>query len=112
MPQSTSRRLPAASTRYLEPVTVPAAPRNVSLGIGVSFYRNWRRPPVDGEEKDNAETRRAQRSAEKDRSGCGRETDQSRRGGAQQCCAPTREDVSRRLWRAPFARRFGRFAGR
>src|SRR6266852_5683428 len=38
MPQSTRRRLPAASTRYLDPVTVPAAPRKVSLGIGVSFY--------------------------------------------------------------------------
>src|SRR6266446_4396542 len=38
MPQSTRRRLPAALTRYLDPVTVPAAPRKVSLGIGVSFY--------------------------------------------------------------------------
>jgi hypothetical protein len=26
--------LPFASTKYLEPVTVPAAPRNVSRGIG------------------------------------------------------------------------------
>ena len=36
-PQSTSRRLPSASTRYFEPVTVPAAPRKVSLGIGATF---------------------------------------------------------------------------
>ena len=36
-PQSTRSRLPSASTRYLEPVTVPAAPRNVSLGIGGVF---------------------------------------------------------------------------
>src|SRR5882757_5991915 len=43
MPQSIRRRLPAASIRYLEPVTVPAAPRKVSLGIGVSLYRReWR----------------------------------------------------------------------
>ena len=33
-PQSTSRRLPAASIKYLEPVTVPAAPRKVIWGIG------------------------------------------------------------------------------
>src|SRR4029077_480367 len=89
MPQSTRRRFVAASTRYLDPVTVPAAPRNVSLGIEVSFYRNCRWPPVDGEEKDNPETRRAQRSAEKNGSGRWRETDQSLRDGAQQCCAPT-----------------------
>src|SRR3984893_10789446 len=41
MPQSTSKRLPAASTRYFEPVTVPAAPRNVRRGIGrwgADFY--------------------------------------------------------------------------
>src|SRR6266404_3224881 len=34
MPQSTSSRLPAASTRYFEPVTLPAAPRKVSFAIG------------------------------------------------------------------------------
>src|SRR5713226_2175676 len=34
MPQSTSSRLPAASTRYFEPVTHPAAPRKVSFAIG------------------------------------------------------------------------------
>src|SRR5712691_4446669 len=39
MPQSTSRRFPAASTRYFDPVTVPAAPKKVSLAISVSLYR-------------------------------------------------------------------------
>src|SRR5229473_1423115 len=39
MPQSTSRRFPAASTRYFDPVTVPAAPRNVSLAISEPLYR-------------------------------------------------------------------------
>src|SRR5262252_6648429 len=39
-PQSTSSFLPAASTRYLEPVTHPAAPRKVSFAIGEIFYRN------------------------------------------------------------------------
>src|ERR1700675_2091948 len=33
MPQSSSSFFPAASTRYFEPVTVPAAPKNVSLAI-------------------------------------------------------------------------------
>src|ERR1700733_4811064 len=33
MPQSSSNFLPAASTKYLDPVTVPAAPRKVSFGI-------------------------------------------------------------------------------
>src|ERR1700685_803029 len=33
MPQSNSNFLPAASTKYLDPVTVPAAPRKVSFGI-------------------------------------------------------------------------------
>src|ERR1700690_2093721 len=37
-PQSTSNRLPPASTRYFEPVTVPAAPRKVIFGIGLAFY--------------------------------------------------------------------------
>src|SRR5271167_3971132 len=36
MPQSTSSFLPAASTRYFEPVTVPAAPRNVSFAISLA----------------------------------------------------------------------------
>src|ERR1700675_3863552 len=39
MPQSTSRRLPAASTRYFEPVTQPAAPKKVSFAIELPFYR-------------------------------------------------------------------------
>src|SRR5450432_5407 len=39
MPQSSSNRLPAASTKYFEPVTVPAAPRKVSFAIGLSLYR-------------------------------------------------------------------------
>src|ERR1700693_1819333 len=34
-PQSISNLLPCVSTRYLEPVTVPAAPRKVILGIWV-----------------------------------------------------------------------------
>src|SRR5882757_8672053 len=51
MPQSISRRLPAASTRYLEPVTVPAAPRKVSLGIGVSLYRRDGRSQCVGIQK-------------------------------------------------------------
>src|SRR5580704_3238938 len=34
-PQSISSLLPCVSSRYLEPVTVPAAPRNVILGIWV-----------------------------------------------------------------------------
>ena len=42
MPQSTSKRLPFASTRYLDPVTVPAAPRNVSFAISQPLYRNAR----------------------------------------------------------------------
>src|SRR5579862_6265487 len=33
-PQSTSSRLPSASNRYFDPVTVPAAPRKVIFGIG------------------------------------------------------------------------------
>ena len=37
MPQSTSSRLPAASTKYLEPVTHPAAPRKVSFAIEFVF---------------------------------------------------------------------------
>src|SRR5229473_2057068 len=45
MPQSTSRRFPAASTRYFDPVTVPAAPRNVSLAISVPLYRIQRALP-------------------------------------------------------------------
>src|SRR5215475_1339777 len=36
IPQSTSSRLPAASTRYFEPVTVPAAPKNVNFAIAFS----------------------------------------------------------------------------
>src|SRR6266403_785970 len=51
MPQSIRRRLPAASTRYLEPVTVPAAPRKVSLGIGVSLYRRDGRSQCVGIQK-------------------------------------------------------------
>src|SRR6266403_6157284 len=51
MPQSIRRRLPAASTRYLEPVTVPAAQRKVSLGIGVSLYRRERRSQCVGIQK-------------------------------------------------------------
>src|SRR5882762_4674051 len=51
MPQSIRRRLPAASTRYLDPVTVPAAPRKVSLGIGVSLYRRDRRSQCVGIQK-------------------------------------------------------------
>src|SRR5579862_374800 len=35
MPQSSRSFLPAASTRYLEPVTVPAAPKKVSFAIHV-----------------------------------------------------------------------------
>src|SRR6266403_39564 len=74
MPQSIRRRLPAASTRYLEPVTVPAAPRKVSLGIGVSLYRRERRSQCVGiqkvlkrkyrrekAKKSNAEAQSAQR---------------------------------------------------
>src|SRR5689334_826645 len=38
-PQSTSSFLPAASTRYFDPVTLPAAPRNVSFAIALPFYR-------------------------------------------------------------------------
>src|SRR5215467_10204251 len=38
-PQSTSSFLPAASTRYFDPVTHPAAPRNVSFAIILPFYR-------------------------------------------------------------------------
>src|SRR6266852_5408692 len=45
MPQSTSRRFPAASSRYFDPVTVPAAPRKVSLAISVSLYRIQRGLP-------------------------------------------------------------------
>src|SRR5580765_5584877 len=33
IPQSSSSFFPAASTRYFDPVTVPAAPKNVSLAI-------------------------------------------------------------------------------
>src|ERR1700722_9066116 len=33
MPQSSNNFLPAASTRYLDPVTVPAAPRKGSFGM-------------------------------------------------------------------------------
>src|SRR6267154_2519355 len=111
MPQSIRRRLPAASTRYLEPVTVPAAPRKVSLGIGVSLYRRDRRSQCvevqkvlkrkrqrevfeekkrkeyrrkEARRNDNAEKRSTQRSAEKT---TGRIA--SCRDGAQQCCAPT-----------------------
>ena len=42
-PQSSRRRLPPASTRCMEPVTVPAAPQNVS-------FMNWypRRIAVNG----------------------------------------------------------------
>src|ERR1700676_4250086 len=75
MPQSRRRRLFAASIRYLEPVTVPAAPRKVSLGIGVPLYRNCGGVKGSGEEKgkrekeaqekDNAETRRSRSYAEK-----------------------------------------------
>src|SRR5580704_10557386 len=39
-PQSTSNRLPSASTRYFDPVTVPAAPRKVILAMGPVFYAN------------------------------------------------------------------------
>src|SRR6266403_4868875 len=80
MPQSIRRRLPAASIRYLEPVTVPAAPRKVSLGIGVSLYRTdgrsqcvgiqkvlkrkYRREKAEEKpKKSNAEAQSAQRSA-------------------------------------------------
>src|SRR5215472_1922975 len=43
-PQSTSSFLlvpegPAASTRYFDPVTHPAAPRKVSFAIALPFYR-------------------------------------------------------------------------
>src|SRR5579863_1135276 len=38
-PQSTNNRLPSASIRYFEPVTVPAAPRKVILGMGRYFSR-------------------------------------------------------------------------
>ncbi len=33
MPQSKSSFLPAASTRYFDPVTVPAAPKKVNFAI-------------------------------------------------------------------------------
>src|SRR5579862_2545991 len=38
-PLSTSSFLPSASIRYFEPVTVPAAPRKVILGMGRYFSR-------------------------------------------------------------------------
>src|ERR1700683_2046478 len=47
MPQSSSNRLPAASTRYFDPVTVPAAPRKVSFAIG-SHCTRGAGIPVDG----------------------------------------------------------------
>jgi len=40
--------LPAASTRYLDPVTHPAAPRKVSFAMMPAFYWN---PGVSRDEK-------------------------------------------------------------
>src|ERR1700741_2358794 len=39
-PQSTSSFFPAASTRYFEPVTHPAAPKKVSFVMAPAFYPN------------------------------------------------------------------------
>src|SRR5579871_1246172 len=39
MPQSSSNFFPPASTKYLDPVTVPAAPRKVSFGMRQTLYR-------------------------------------------------------------------------
>src|SRR5712671_7358266 len=63
MPQSIRRRLPAASTRYLEPVTVPAAPRKVSVGIGVSLYRREWRSQMRGN-SESAKDKISKRKAE------------------------------------------------
>src|SRR5674476_572614 len=46
IPPSTRIRLPGRSTRYLEPVTVPAAPRNVSDSAAMSS--RWHAGPVRG----------------------------------------------------------------
>src|SRR5258708_39361578 len=99
MPQSIRRRLPAASTRYLEPVTVPAAPRKVSLGIGVSLYRRDRRSQCVGiqkvlKRKDRRERRKKSRRNLTRRRGGRRDGNRQRtitscRDGARQCCAPT-----------------------
>src|SRR5258705_3365624 len=101
MPQSIRRRLPAASTRYLEPVTVPAAPRKVSLGIGVSLYRRDGRSQCVGIQKVLKIKYRREKAEEKTeeinltrrrrvrRDGNRQRTIASCRGGAQLCCAPT-----------------------
>src|SRR5450432_2396955 len=52
MPQSSSSRLPAASTRYFDPVTVPAAPKKVSFAIGQPLYRNAADPSHCGRVKE------------------------------------------------------------
>src|SRR6266404_583252 len=99
MPQSIRRRLPAASKRYLEPVTVPAAPRKVSLGIGVSLYRRDRRSECVGIQKVRKRKYRRERRQKKPkesnaearvrRDGNRQRTITSCRDGAQRCCAPT-----------------------
>src|SRR5207245_11737273 len=99
MPQSTRRRLPAASTRYLEPVTVPAAPRKVSLGIGVSLYRTDGRCQCAGIQKVLKIKYRTEKAEEKSRRNLTRRRRVRRDGNrqrtmtscgdrAQQCCAP------------------------
>ena len=42
-PQSTSKRFPPASIRYFEPVTVPAAPKNVIFAMARAFLKMHRR---------------------------------------------------------------------